>query len=124
MRTYTEPTGLRVLLAAANPITAVQLRMLLGMDGHDVRLAQDEPSTLQAVEAYDPDVLLLEDGVPGLDDQDFARRVKRRTALKTPLLIEMGGRQAGDRDIDLHLVKPVDTVFLLDLLKRFKQVVG
>jgi two-component system, OmpR family, response regulator len=128
-QSYTAPVGLRVLVAAANPATAVQMEMLLGMDGHDVRLARDEPSALRAVEAYDPDVLLLDEGVPGLDDREFARRLKRRNVFKAPLLIEMGGRgddcrQAANTGVDLHLPKPVDPVFLLDLLRRFQRVVG
>ncbi len=59
IRAYPEPTGLRVVLAAANPITALQVGLLLGMDGHDVRLAYDGASALAAAQTYDPDVLLL-----------------------------------------------------------------
>src|SRR5262245_33753350 len=76
IRTYPEPTGLRVVLAAANPITALQMGVLLGMDGHDVRLAHDGASALEATEAHDPDVLLLEGGLPGLDVHEVARRLK------------------------------------------------
>ena len=125
IRPYTERAGLRVLVAAANPITALQMELLLGMDGHDVRLAHDGASALQAVEAHDPDVLLLDGGLPGLDGHEVARRLKRRNAVKTPLLIEMAGQgQVADRDIDLRLEQPVDPVFLQQLLKRFQRVVS
>jgi len=125
IRPYTERAGLRVLVAAANPVTALQMELLLGMDGHDVRLAHDGASALQAVEAHDPDVLLLDGGLPGLDGHEVARRLKRRNAVKTPLLIEMAGQgQVADRDIDLRLEQPVDPVFLQQLLKRFQRVVS
>ena len=125
IRPYTERAGLRVLVAAANPVTALQMELLLGMDGHDVRLAHDGASALQAVEAHDPDVLLLDGGLPGLDGHEVARRLKRRNAVKTPLLIEMAGQgQVADRDIDLRLEQPVDPVLLQQLLKRFQRVVS
>ena len=125
IRTYPEPTGLRVVLAAANPITALLMGVLLGTDGHDVRLAHDGASALEAAETHDPDVLLLEGGSPGLDVQEVARRLKRRNALKTPLLIEMAWPdQVAGEDIDLRLDQPVDPVLLQRLLKRFQRVVG
>jgi CheY-like chemotaxis protein len=125
---YPEPVGLRVVLAAASPVTAVQMGVLLGNDGHDVRLALDGTSALEAAEAHDPDVLLLEGGLPGMDVHEVARRLKRRNALKTPLLIEMSWQdacqpQAADADIDLHLDQPVDPVLLQRLLRRFQRVV-
>ena len=129
IRTYTEPAGLRVLLAAANPVTVIQMEMLLGMDGHDVHLAQDGPSALQDAEAYDPDVLLLDGDQPGVDGPEVARRLKRRNAEKTPLFIVMAGRDADqgqvvDAGIDLHLAKPVDPVLLQEVLKRFQRLVS
>jgi len=129
IRTYPEPAGLRVVLAAANPITALRLGVLLGMDGHDVRLALDGTSALEAAEAHDPDVLLLEGGLPGMDVHEVARRLKQRHAVKTPLLIEMSWQdacqpRAADADIDLHLDQPVDPVLLQRLLKRFQRVVS
>ena len=129
IRTYPHPAGLRVLLAAANPVTALQMELLLGMDGHDVRLVHDGASALEAVEAHDPDVLLLDGSMADMDGHEVARWLKRRNALKTPLLIEMS-RQApcqgrvADAGIDLHLDEPVDPAALQRLLKRFQRVVS
>ena len=129
IRTYPHPAGLRVLLAAANPVTALQMELLLGMDGHDVRLAEDGPSALEAAETYDPDVLLLDGSMPGLDGHEVARRLERRNAVKRPLLIVLAGKDGEptpvtDADIDLHLGQPVDPGWLQQLLKRFQQVVS
>ena len=129
IRTYPRPTGLRILLAAANPVTALQMELLLGMDGHDVRLARDGPSALEVVETYDPDVLLVDGGMLGQDGHEVARRLKRRNTVKTPLLIVLAGQdaeqsQVADEDIDLRLGQPVDPAFLQQLLKRFQRVVS
>jgi two-component system CheB/CheR fusion protein len=105
------------------------MELLLGMDGHDVRLAEDGPSALEAAETYDPDVLLLDGSMPGLDGHEVARRLERRNAVKRPLLIVLAGKDGEptpvtDADIDLHLGQPVDPGWLQQLLKRFQQVVS
>jgi CheY-like chemotaxis protein len=122
IRTCTEPAGLRVVLAAANPITALQMELLLGLDGHDVHFAPDGASALAAVEA------LLDGTMPDMDAHEVARRLKRRHAVKTPLLIEMSRQDpcrggVADADIDLHLDQPVDPAALQRLLKRFQRVI-
>jgi CheY-like chemotaxis protein len=105
------------------------MELLLGMDGHDVRLAGDGPSALEVVETYDPDVLLVDGGMLGQDGHEVARRLKRRNTVKTPLLIVLAGQdaeqsQVADEDIDLRLGQPVDPAFLQQLLKRFQRVVS
>ncbi|HEX5272014.1 MAG TPA: response regulator [Gemmataceae bacterium] len=125
----TEPAGLRVVVAPTNPITAAHMGMLLEMDGHHVLLAQDESSALEAVASHDPDVLLMDRGLPGTGGHDFAKRLRSRNAVKSPLLIEMGGpdaawRRPADTGIDLHLAKPIEPSFLRGLLRRFQRVVG
>jgi CheY-like chemotaxis protein len=131
IRPDTERRGLRVLIAEDDAGTATSMAVLLRIAGHDVHVAGDGPSALQAVEAVDPDVLLLDIGLPGVDGCEVARRVKTRNALKTPLLVAITGYD-GDDDrarsaeagIDLYCVKPVEPELLQGLLQRFHRVVG
>jgi two-component system CheB/CheR fusion protein len=131
IRPDTVPTRLRVLIAEDEPATASTTAALLRMDGHEVFVAGDGPSALEAVEAYDPDVLLLDIGLPGVDGCEVARRVRSRNALKTPLLVALTG-YVGDADrersaeagIDLYWAKPVEPELLQRLLRRFQDVVG
>jgi CheY-like chemotaxis protein len=126
-----EPTGLRILVAEDDADTASTMATFLRLHGYEVHLAGDGASTLEAVEDCDPDVLLLDLGLPDMEGYDVARRVKARKALKTPLLIAITARgRDADRErsaaagIDLHWVKPVDPEQLQGLLTRFQQVIG
>jgi CheY-like chemotaxis protein len=122
---YTGPAGPRILVATANPLTAIPVEMLLARDGHAVHVVPDGPSVLEAVESYDPDVVLVDSSVPGRDGHEVARQLKARNAWKTPLLIAIAdGPCPADTGIDLNLVKPVDPVLLRRLLKRFQRAVG
>jgi CheY-like chemotaxis protein len=62
---------------------------------------------------------------------EVARWVTEQPAEKRPLLVAITGygreedhRQSEEAGIDLHLVKPVDPDQLLQLLRRFRRVVG
>jgi CheY-like chemotaxis protein len=70
---------------------------------------------LRIAEKFEPDIVLLDIGMPGLDGYEVARRL-RRQARERPLRIVAvtGWGQDADRQrsqeagFDLHLVKPVD----------------
>jgi CheY-like chemotaxis protein len=120
-----------ILIAEDEPANASTTAALLRRDGHEVYVAGDGVAALQAVEDYDPDVLLLDIGLPGVDGCEVARRIKSRNVLKTPLLVAVTGygedadrKRSAEAGIDLHWVKPVEPELLQKLLKRFWNVVG
>jgi len=124
--------GLRILMAEDNADTAFSTAQLLEMDGDHVYLAGDGASALEAAERVDPDVVLLDIGLPGgMDGYEVAKRLKARKSVRCPLLIAITGygrdadrRQSAEAGIDLHWVKPVDPTRLRWLLKRFQSVIG
>jgi two-component system OmpR family response regulator len=127
----TNATGLRILVVEDEPDVATVTASLLRGDGHQVRVAGDGAAALEAVEEGDPDVVLLDLGLPGMDGYEVARRVKGRIALKTPLLIALTSlsmqadvEHSAEVGIDLHLAKPADPALLRTLLQRFQRVVG
>jgi CheY-like chemotaxis protein len=91
------------------------LDMLLRSLGHEARVAHDGLAALRVAEEFQPDVVLLDIGMPGLDGYEVARRL-RAMARERPLRIVAvtGWGQDADRQrsneagFDLHLVKPVD----------------
>jgi CheY-like chemotaxis protein len=112
---------LRVLVVEDNPDTAASLAMLLRLYGHEVKTAIAGPAGLQATLSENPDVVLMDIGLPGIDGYEVARRIREQT--EKPLLIAMTGYgQAEDRErskeagFEYHLVKPVDPVKLQNLL--------
>jgi len=74
------------------------------------------------VRAKDPDVALVDIGLPGIDGYEVARRARAVDA-KRPFLIALTGygqpedrRRATEAGFDSLLVKPVDPSVLSDLL--------
>jgi CheY-like chemotaxis protein len=121
---------LRVLVADDNADGAESLALLLRMRGHDLRVATDGPAALREAEAGQPDVVILDLGLPGLDGYEVARRLRQREleALRRepPLLIGVADHPDDETDrratlagIDLHLTSPVNHDLLQDILLRF-----
>ncbi len=121
------PWILRTLLVEDNRDTAESLALLLRSDGHQVLIAPDAASALQAAAEQPPDVALLDIGLPDLDGYQVARRLRGTVAPKRPLLVAITGRgstedrrRSQEAGIDLHLVKPIEPEPLLKLLRRFR----
>jgi CheY-like chemotaxis protein len=106
---------LRILLAEDHPDCAATTARLLGLWGHEVEIATDGPSALQAALARRPDVVLLDIALPGMDGWAVAKRLHERADGTRPLLVAISGygsesdrRQSSASGIDVHLTKPVD----------------
>jgi len=112
----TEPAGpsLRVLIVDDNLDSAKSLGTLLKWSGHDVRMAYDGPTAVEATLDYRPNVVLLDIGLPGFDGFEVAKRLRQQSARSSFLLVAMTGygqqsdhQRSRDSGFDHHLVKPV-----------------
>ena len=108
-------TGCRVLVVDDNVDAAQSLATLLEMTGHQVKLAYNGPSAVQAATDYRPDVVLLDIGLPGLDGFEVAQRIRQQDALKHIVLVALTGygqdadrQRSQDAGFNYHLVKPAD----------------
>lgn len=125
-------TGEKILVVEDNPITADALAQFLIARGFAVEVANNASTALKVIEAKDPDVVLLDLGLPKMEDGlAVARQVRSRIGARQPLLVAItgfGGRVdenlSVEAGIDLHIVKPVEPLQLLDFLERFHQVAG
>jgi CheY-like chemotaxis protein len=121
--------SLHVLVVEDNPDAADSLAMFLRSSGHRVDVARDGPEALQAVDVGNPDVVLLDLGLPRLEDGlEVARQIKHWPTAKHPLLVAITGfdhnadqLRSLDAGVDLYLVKPVDPSKLLDFIGRYNQ---
>ena len=114
----------RVLVVDDNKDVSGTLRKLLEIAGHEVREAGDGIEGVVLAEAFKPEVVLLDIGMPRMNGYDAAREIRRRAGEEAPRLIAMTGwGQANDRarahdaGFDLHLTKPVDPAALLEMLR-------
>jgi signal transduction histidine kinase len=113
----------RILLIEDNVDITDFIRIQLEMWGHDVSVAHDGPSGLEAALSLRPDIALVDVGLPGMDGYELARRIRTDTAgLEIRLVAMTGYGRPEDRarslaaGFDAHLVKPVDPRQLQALL--------
>ena len=99
------------------------LAMLLGLWGHDVRLAADGPSAVEAAVAQRPHVVLLDISLPGMSGYEVAERLRANPELRETVLVAMTGygqaedkKETSEAGFTLHLVKPVEPDVLQKLL--------
>ncbi len=113
----------RILVVEDQPALSRVTVALLQKLGHEVHSASDGPEALMAVKEYNPEVVLLDIGLPGMDGYEVARCLRSEMGESAPLLVAMTGygqhevnRHACRVEFDHHLVKPADMGALKELL--------
>ncbi len=108
-------TGARVLIVDDNHDAAVLLDAMLSALGYVTRFVHDGPSALSEAEDFEPDLALLDIGLPVLDGYELARRFREHPRLRRTRLIALTGygqqqdrQRSADAGFVAHLVKPVD----------------
>jgi PAS domain S-box-containing protein len=120
------PARRRVLIVDDNIDGAVSLAMFLGLRGHETEIAHNGPEAMEAARRFQPDVAILDIGLPGLNGYDLARAFRNDRALTRSILIALTGwgseddkRLAREAGFDLHLTKPVQATAVEDILRQF-----
>jgi signal transduction histidine kinase/CheY-like chemotaxis protein len=120
-----EGRALRVLVVDDNVDAAQSLAVLLNLWGHEVCTAHDGAAALEAAQAWQPEVVLLDIGLPGMDGYEVARRLRAAQGPARPLLVALTGyaqeedrRRSREAGFDRHLVKPADPETLEVLLAQ------
>jgi two-component system, chemotaxis family, CheB/CheR fusion protein len=113
----------RVLVVDDNPDIVESTSIILQLAGYTVKSALSGEAALDVAPSFQPAVVLLDIGMPGLDGYAVARRIRDEPKLKDAVLIAVSGygtaadrartREAG---FDRHLVKPVDPMTLQRML--------
>ncbi len=116
-------TGRRVLVVDDNAPSAETIGWMLELSGHQLKLATDAAAALAIVETFQPEVVLLDIGLPGMNGYDLCRKLRKDPRFKDTLMIAQTGwgqdrdRQlAKDAGFNHHLVKPLNLEELSQLL--------
>jgi CheY-like chemotaxis protein len=112
---------LSVLVADDHPDAAASLALLLGLAGHRATVVGSGPAALAAAGREQPDAILLELRLPGLDGCEVARRLrtggcKARLIAVTTCGLEDDLRRSQEAGIERHFLKPADPAELLSSL--------
>lgn len=105
----------RVLVVDDNVDAAQTVAMLLDLSGHQCRMAHDGLTALEAALAWQPDVVLLDIGLPGQNGFEVARQIRQQLLLENVVLVALTGygleadrQRSHEAGFDHHLVKPAD----------------
>jgi signal transduction histidine kinase/ActR/RegA family two-component response regulator len=113
----------RILIVDDNQDSADTLGALLGRLGGIVSVVYNGRDALAALATFEPNVMILDIGMPEMDGYEVARQVRSMPAHADVLLIALTGwGQDHDREsaraagFDHHMVKPPDIPALRDVL--------
>jgi PAS domain S-box-containing protein len=118
---------LRILVIDDIPDVADVMQMLLDLEGFETRVAYSGAVALQIAKEFSPDVIFCDIGLPEMDGHEIARRMRADPAIASAILIALTGwgaegelRKTRESGFDFHMVKPVDTNALLELLSQIQ----
>lgn len=113
----------RILIADDNADSAESMGMLLRLMGNDVRIASDGLEAVEQAAAFQPDIVLMDIGMPRLDGYEAARRIRNQDWSRDTLLVAVTGWGPSDDSdeataagFDHHFTKPLDPAELRRLV--------
>jgi PAS domain S-box-containing protein len=119
--------GLAVLIIDDNKDVADSCATLLELVGNRVRTAYTASAGLELAQTFQPDVMLLDIGLPDMSGYDLAARIRATSWGRETILIAVTGwGQEADRErafgsgFDHHLTKPIATDALESLLQSLQ----
>ena len=115
----------KVLIVDDEPNIVTALEFLLRRSGYDVRLATDGGQALQEVDAYRPDLVLLDVMMPVKSGYEVCQKMRERTDLaqvKIVMLSAKGSEAEVNKGLslgaDLYITKPFSTQELVATIDR------
>jgi len=106
---------MRVLVVDDCHDTCASFAWLVERWGYECRTAWDGQSALEQEEAFEPDVILLDIGLPDIDGLEVLRRIRERKPSSWPFVMCVSGwadegtrGEARAAGCDAFLIKPLD----------------
>jgi signal transduction histidine kinase/ActR/RegA family two-component response regulator len=122
-----ESAQCKVLVVDDNRDAADTLVLLLSLSGFEAQAAYAPSAALGLVDAFGPDVAVLDIGLPEMDGYELARRLREsKPPFEGKLIALTGYGQQKDVEaalaagFDAHLTKPVEPDALLELVARLQ----
>ena len=121
----------RMLVVDDNRDGADLMAVLLRLQGHEVDVAHDGYRALEIAARFEPEVVLLDIGLPGMNGYDVAKQLRQMKLARAQCLIAMTGygseedrQRTEEAGFDHHIVKPIEPAELNKLLARSIAAMG
>jgi signal transduction histidine kinase len=109
--------GRRVLVVDDNLDAAETIAAFLRLEGHETKVVGEGPLVLSTALVFEPQVVVLDIGLPGLDGYAIAQQLRAHQATGQALLIALTGygreedrTRAAAAGFDCHFTKPANPV--------------
>jgi DNA-binding response OmpR family regulator len=113
---------MRILVIDDNPDIIELIRHVLSAEGYDVILARDGRQALQVAVAEQPDLVVCDVNLPGMNGWEVCRRIKDQ--LHVPVLQLTVRAERADYEFsqeagaDMHLSKPFEISHFLECVRE------
>jgi PAS domain S-box-containing protein len=114
----------RVLVVDDNVDAAESMAALLHLLGHEAQIANDGLAAVERTQRFEPDLILMDLGMPGMDGMQATMRIRALPLRNQPTIAAVTGwnqeasrTEARNAGIDLHVVKPIDVPGLQRILR-------
>jgi CheY-like chemotaxis protein len=121
-------TNLRVLVIDDQQDTAETLAILMRHEGHKVRTCCKSIESAEIAKLEQPDVVLLDIGMPKMDGYAVVRRLREQRETAHACIVAVTGHSLpADKErikvagFDAHIVKPYDVRDILDTIGRVRE---
>ena len=122
-----KPARRRILVVDDNVDGASSLAMMLDIMGNETQTAHDGLEAVALAEAFKPDVILMDIGMPKLNGFEACRRIREQPWGRNVVIVAQTGwgqeddkRKSQEAGFDFHMVKPVDPAALEKLLANLR----
>jgi CheY-like chemotaxis protein len=113
----------RVLIVDDNRDSAELLALLLGREGHEIRVAHDGAEALRVAAPFGPNIVFLDIGLPDMSGYELLKLLRVRPELSGCTFVAVTGYEeprpgSGAPVFDAHLVKPIDLNAVVRLVRE------
>ena len=115
---------IKALVVDDDPLILELLQLVLELEGYTVVTASDGEQALRQWDTEQPDLVLLDIGLPGMDGYEVCRRLRQRDPLHTSAIMMLTARVSEADELrglsvgaDDYMTKPFDCRQLPDRLR-------
>ncbi|HAT8179244.1 TPA: response regulator [Legionella pneumophila] len=105
-----------ILIVDDNPINLKLLKVLMTIEGYNVRTAMDADEVMQILKEFKPDLILMDIQLPGMDGYELTQKLKSDPKHKNTIILAVTAyamkgddEKAATSGCDGYIAKPIDT---------------